>query len=152
MINPAIYNILLNKKNITFIAVSSYIQKTYKLANILNSSVKLRYSNIPKFNKKLVPLENRTGIIYVSRISISKGSNVIKYLINNSNLLIEIIGSGPELLKLVDIAKERKPKVIFYGQLTRNEVIGKLSKAKCARVSIFSESDFRHVGKSCSSF
>ena len=118
----------------TFIAVSEFIKDAHIASGfpadkivVKNNSIKMESLNINEAKDK-----RRNGLAYISRISKSKGSDVIKKIIAEVQTQIHIVGDGPDLLSLQSYCKQGGYEhVVFWGRKTREECFRIMSTVEC---------------------
>ena len=121
-----------------FIAVSEYVKDQHVKSGFPENKIVVRNNGIKTnlLNKSFLKnRDERRGLAYAGRVSISKGSNVIKYLMSRVKNDFHIVGSGPQLdeLKLFFHHKNFKH-VKFWGKQTHEKTLEILSSVICTIV------------------
>ncbi len=85
-----------------FIAVSEFVRDNYIRAGFPAKKIQVKYNAAPLLSECLQPVKTseRSGVTFVGRIAPAKGTRIIKEIIRNIELPVNIIGSGPDLTDL----------------------------------------------------
>lgn len=104
----------------------TFIEKNYYLFD--NSKLRLRpnWVEILDYNNPVNKFENK--IISIGRLSAQKNYSYLISALKNSNISLEIIGSGELLGKLKEQAIQNNVKVNFLGNLRNKQVVKKLKQ------------------------
>ena len=83
-----------------FIAVSNFVRDQHVNSGFPKDSIIVRNNGFDIATQVNIDESwlHRNGIVYAGRLSIAKGSKVLKYIIKNLNCKISIVGNGPESL------------------------------------------------------
>lgn len=126
------------KKPNKIIAVSSYIAKGWKKLHNIRKRISIVHNGIV-INKNVKKIAKKQDIIYFGRLIKIKGVNylikAIKNVIKNeNNLIVKIIGEGPEKKKLEALSKKLKleKNVLFLGKISDKKLIKEVSLSKIA--------------------
>jgi len=111
-----------------FIAVSEFVKEQHVSSGFPSQKVIVRNNGFDFSFKDNHVSKNiscdEEGIVFAGRISVAKGSLVIKYLIPRLNCPIKIIGNGPDLEMLKKYCnKNNYNHVVFYGKIQNNKTI-----------------------------
>ena len=121
-----------------FIAVSEYVKEQHIKSGFPENKIIVRNNGI-KTNllNSLYSYNNdqRRGLAYAGRVSIAKGSNVLKYLMARVKDDFHIVGSGPQLEELKLFCRQNNFKhVKFWNKQTHKKTIEILSSVICTLV------------------
>lgn len=120
-----------------FIAVSGFVRDKYIEAGFPAKKIQFKYNAAPLFLDCLQPVKasERSGVTFVGRIAPAKGTRIIKEIIQNIELPVNIIGSGPDLTDLKQYCREYDlSHVKFWGQIPHKEVLEIISLSQCVVV------------------
>ena len=109
-----------------FIAVSEFVQKQHVLTGFPADKIVVNNNGIDIDGLKSVSSQynERKGVVFAGRISVAKGSKVLKSLISEITCNFHIIGIGPDLIELQDYcAANNYHHVKFWGHLTKEETL-----------------------------
>lgn len=121
-----------------FIAVSEYVKEQHVKSGFPEDKIVIRNHGIKKtlLNKSYSYHSNqRRGFAYAGRVSIAKGSNVLKYLMARIKEEFHIVGSGPKLDELKIFCLENDFKhVKFWDKQTHEKTTEILGSVICTLV------------------
>ncbi len=121
-----------------FIAVSEYVKEQHIKSGFPEDKIVVRNHGIKTnlLNKSYSYNSNqRRGLAYAGRVSIAKGSNVLKYLMARIKDDFHIVGSGPQLEELKIFCRQNDFKhVRFWDKQTHEKTIEILSSVICTLV------------------
>jgi glycosyltransferase involved in cell wall biosynthesis len=119
-----------------YIAVSEFIKSQHVLAGFEQDKIYVKPNFVDTNPFKNISEKNpRSGVIYIGRISKSKGSEILKYLFDTVNSHFNIIGDGPELLNLINYCKKNNySHVEFHGRKSQDFCFKLLSESVCSIV------------------
>ena len=120
-----------------FIAVSEFVKDKYIEAGFPEKKIKAKHNAAPTLAEGLefVKESERSGITFVSRIAPAKGTSIIKKIIRNIELPVNIIGSGPDLQDLKQYCQSYNLRhVKFWGQISHDKVLKIISSSQCVVV------------------
>jgi len=115
-----------------FIAVSEFVREQHVSSGFPENKVVVRNNGFNASSEFDVDDSwlYREGVVYAGRLSIAKGSKVLKYLIINLDCKISIVGNGPELNSLKKYCTDNKfNQVEFFGRLDNKATLGVIKKA-----------------------
>lgn len=123
------------------ISVSDFIKEMN--SNKLSTKIVTKYNNVTlKSNKNLIK-SNEQSITFVGRLTKSKGTETLKYLISNfDKTIINIIGNGPEINSIKKLIKfNSNNNINMYNKLSNSIVQQKIYDSSCVIIpSICAES------------
>jgi len=115
-----------------FIAVSNFVQNQHIKTGFDENKIIVR-NNVINIQHSLDLDDSwlhRDGLVYAGRLSVAKGSKVLKHLIKNLDCKIKIIGNGPELKFLKQYCNDNKfNQVDFFGKLSNKETLEIIKKS-----------------------
>ena len=118
-----------------FIAVSKYVKEQHVKSGFPEDKIVIRNNGIKTnlLNKSYSDYSNeRRGFAFAGRVSIAKGSNVLKYLMTKLKDDFHIVGSGPQLDDLKIFCRQNDFKhVKFWGKQTNEKTLEILSSVIC---------------------
>lgn len=121
-----------------FIAVSKYVKEQHVKSGFPEDKIIVRNNGIKtNFLNKSYSDNNdeRRGVAYAGRVSIAKGSNVLKYLMARVKDDFHIVGSGPQLDELKIFCRQNDfEHVKFWGKQTHEKTLEILSSVICTLV------------------
>jgi len=122
-----------------FVAVSSFVRNKHIQSRFPEDRVVVNNNGIDidqmRRAEYIKPWTDRSGVAFAGRVSVAKGSDVLKYLISTIHQPFHIIGNGPELLNLRYFCqKNRYENVIFWGKQSREKTLKILSGVICTVV------------------
>lgn len=121
-----------------FIAVSDFVKKQHVKSGFPDDKIVVRNNGIKTSLLKKSYSDNgyeRRGVAYAGRVSIAKGYNVLKYLIERVKDDFHIIGSGPKLNELKTFCYQNDFKhVKFWGKQTHEKTLEILGSVICSIV------------------
>ncbi len=132
----------LNRNVDKFISVSDFIKDVYVIKGLIPSKVFTKYNHINS-NRSLLPdFRLKQGITFVGRLTRSKGTETLIFIMKAINIHFNIIGDGPEINSLKYVCKKFNLKnVHFYGNLNHDAVLNILKYSLCTIIpSICAES------------
>ena len=119
----------------TFIPVSDFILQSHLKVFPDRSRFSLRINPVPKVAQKPKKFEKRDGVAFVSRVAVSKGSNIVLSLIDRLSMNFHIVGDGPELDRMKKYCDTKEYQhVKFHGKVKREDVNKILNSVKCLLV------------------
>lgn len=103
-----------------FIAPSNYLKQIMVRAGLAENKIKVLINPAPKY----LPTNDGSRLLYVGRLSIEKGVDVLLRALKQTNETLDIAGSGPDEEKLKSLCKELglNDRVTWYGQLLGEEL------------------------------
>jgi glycosyltransferase involved in cell wall biosynthesis len=109
-----------------FIAVSDFVREQHIQSGFPEDKIIIRNNGFTASSR--LDIDDswlyREGVTYAGRLSVAKGSKVLKYLIKNLDCKINIIGNGPELNSLEQFCVERQfNHVKFFGRLDNSATL-----------------------------
>ena len=117
-----------------FIAVSGFVKNQHIKSGFDEKKIIIRNNGFP--SQSLSDIDDswlhRDGVTYAGRLSVAKGSRVLKYLIKNLHLdcKINIIGNGPDLNPLKQFCIENHfNHVEFFGRLSNKDTLDIIKKS-----------------------
>lgn len=117
-----------------FIAVSDFIRDQHISDGFPEHKVLVKNNGVDlsRFHQFHVNSNSRNGIAYISRISESKGSNVIKNIIQNISLQIHIVGDGSDLHEIELLCKKNNyDHVKIWGKQAQEQCFEIISSVVC---------------------
>lgn len=120
-----------------FIAVSEFVKDKYIEAGFPADKILVKYNAAPALPEDLpfVKVSERSGVTFVGRIAPAKGTRIIKEIIRNIELPVNIIGNGPDLQDLKQYCQSYNLRhVKFWGQISHNKVLKIISSSQCVIV------------------
>lgn len=117
-----------------FIAVSEFVKDKYIVAGFPANKIRVKYNAAPSLPKDFPVIKEpeRSGVTFVSRIAPAKGTRIIKEIIRNIELPVNIIGDGPDLQDLKQYCKKYNLcHVNFRGQISHKDVLKIISSSQC---------------------
>jgi len=120
-----------------FIAVSTYVKRQHILSGFPGDQILVNNNGVDldEFEGKSSSWKKRQGIAFVGRVSVAKGSDVLKSVISSVKCPIHIVGDGPELCELQQYCESNGyTHVVFWGKLLRQQVLEVLGSVVCAVV------------------
>lgn len=133
----ALFNGFIFKKISCFIPVSDFVQSEHLSIGFPSSKLTVKSNSIDLENLPNVSIKDykKKGIVFASRVSKSKGSNILKFVMKEVVDPIYIIGDGPELTNLQKYCDDNQYKhVHFLGKVSREECLVYISSAFCTLV------------------
>ena len=130
-------NNFLYKRVNCFIAVSDFIRREHILNGFPDNKIITKPNSIDLENLNVLSTKNseREGIIFLSRVSKSKGSDILKTVIQEVKDPVYIIGDGPELITLKNYCNNNKyTHVRFLGKVNHEKSMKYISSAFCTIV------------------
>ena len=111
------------------IVLSEFSKKIYQKSFLKEISKKMIVK--PNFTSQYEVKEKceKEYYIYVGRLSIEKGINVLMDAFDNSDILLKLVGDGPLEIDVNDYFKEKK-NVEMYGFLEKEDMLELMSNAK----------------------
>ena len=106
----------------------SFINKYYYFFN--SKKLKLRPNWVEIIEDKKVKNKYENKVIAIGRLSDQKNYSFIIKSLENSDITLEILGSGELLNQLKNEAYQKKVNVKFLGNLRNKEVIEKLKESR----------------------
>jgi len=127
---------LLFKSVSFFIPVSDFIRKEHILNRfpsdkLVTKSNSIDLENLPNILREV---NKREGVVFSSRISKSKGSDILKLIIAEIKDPIYVLGNGPELTDLKNYCDNKYNHVYFLGKVSHDECLTYMSTALCTIV------------------
>tara|TARA_X000000368_G_scaffold417141_1_gene412725 strand:+ start:4327 stop:5487 length:1161 start_codon:yes stop_codon:yes gene_type:complete len=121
-----------------FVAVSEFVKEQHVKSGFPEDKIVVRNNGIKTNLLKKSYSDNsneRRGVAYAGRVSVAKGSNVLKYLIARLKDDLHIVGSGPKLNELKIFCRQNDFKhVKFWGKQTHEKTLEILSSVICTVV------------------
>ena len=121
-----------------FIAVSEYVKDQHVKSGFPEEKIVVRNNGIKTnlLNKSYSDnRDERRGLAYAGRVSIAKGSNVLKYLMARVKDDFHLVGSGPQLDELKIFCRQNDFKhVKFWGKQTHEKTLEILNSVICTVV------------------
>jgi glycosyltransferase involved in cell wall biosynthesis len=120
-----------------FIAVSGFVRDKYIEAGFPADKIQVMYNAAPFLPEDLSVIKEpeRSGITFVGRIAPAKGTRIIKEIIRNIELPINIIGFGPDSQDLKQCCQSYNLcDVKFWGQIPHKDVLKIISSSQCVVV------------------
>ena len=116
-----------------FIAVSNFIKDQHLLAGFPPNKIFVKKNGLDlSLVHQKQHKQKRNSIVFIGRISKSKGSEVIKFVIENIHEPILLVGDGPDLENLKDYCtKNNYSHVNFLGRQSRKKCFEILGLSKC---------------------
>jgi glycosyltransferase involved in cell wall biosynthesis len=126
-----------------FIAVSEFVRDKYIEAGFPADKIQVKYNAAPALPEDLpfVKASERSGVTFVGRIAPAKGTRIVKEIIRNIELPVNIIGDGPDLPELKHYCQKYNLRHIkFWGKISHEKVFEIVSSSQCVLVpSLFAE-------------
>ncbi len=121
---------ILQNYNLKIFVLTSFHSDLLKKRNILKNNIYV-FPNYISANVENYNLENKNSIVYAGRVSKEKGvENLIETFnkLENHNLILEIIGTGPDYRRL----KKRysSNKINFVGEISNVETLNRIRNSK----------------------
>jgi glycosyltransferase involved in cell wall biosynthesis len=133
----ALFNGFIFKKISCFIPVSDFVQSEHLSIGFPSSKLTVKPNSIDLENLPNISTKDckRKGVVFASRISKSKGSDILKFVMKEIRDPIYIIGNGPELTNLQKYCDNNQYKhVHFLGKVSQEECLAYMSSALCTLV------------------
>ena len=113
-----------------FIALSEFARAKFIQAGLPEGRISVKPNSVPEPDAEARPAE-RGGFVYVGRLSVEKGVDMLIEAWRSVAAPLLIVGEGPDLPRLRAAAS---PNVSFAGWMERNEVSRALASASAAIV------------------
>jgi glycosyltransferase involved in cell wall biosynthesis len=115
-----------------FIAVSGFVKDKYIEAGFPADKIQIKYNAAPALPEDLpfVKASERSGVTFAGRIAPAKGTRIIKEIIRNIELPVNIIGDGPDLQDLKQYCQKYNLRhVKLWGQISHEDVLKIISSS-----------------------
>ncbi len=127
-----------------FIAVSEFVKEKYLQAGFPEEKIVVKYNGLDGTRADKVNIDPacKKGVTFVGRLSVSKGTHILKKIIMEmKGTTFNIVGDGPELDGIVRFCEDEKiANVRLWGKLDAPKVHDIISKSACVLMpSIFAE-------------
>ena len=120
-----------------FIPVSDFIRREYVSNGFPADKLVTKHNSIDLENLQNISIKDhkREGVIFASRISKSKGSDILKVVMREIKDPIYVMGNGPELTDLKNYCNNNQfNHVHFLGKVSQEECFAYMSSALCTIV------------------
>jgi len=120
-----------------FLAVSDFVKDKYIEAGFSAEKIQVKYNAAPIFPEDLpfVKTSERNGVTFVGRIAPAKGTRILKEIIRNIALPVNIVGEGPDLQGLKQYCQNYNlSHVKFWGQISHNKVLKIIESSQCVMI------------------
>jgi glycosyltransferase involved in cell wall biosynthesis len=120
-----------------FIMVSNYVYEQHLESGFPKRKIIVRNNgiNLNDIKKYQKTWGERQGVVYAGRVSVAKGSAVLKHIIPKVNSIVNIVGDGPELKDLRIFCQEHNYEhVKFWGKQSHERTLKILGSAICTLV------------------
>ncbi len=121
-----------------FITVSEFVKNKFIDAGFPVEKLQVKYNAAPVLPvDELLSVKKieRSGLTFVGRIAPAKGTRIIKEIIRNIKLPVNIIGDGPDRQFLKQYCQSYSlDHVKFWGQIPHNKVLNIISSSQCVVV------------------
>ena len=118
-----------------FIAVSEFIRDVHIAGGFPAEKIVIKNNAVDRSLSDKWPLSDRKGVAYVSRLTVSKGTEVMKTIIAASRVEIHVVGDGPELCSLKEFCQQNAYEhVIFWGKQTSQRCSEIMASVQCTIV------------------
>jgi len=120
-----------------FIPVSDFVRREHVSNGFPDNKMVTKLNSIDLDNLKVFSTKNsmREGIIFSSRISKSKGSDILKIVIKQIRDPIYVLGDGPELVSLKKYCNNNHYNhVHFLGKVNQDKCMTYMASALCTVV------------------
>lgn len=117
-----------------FIPVSDFIRRESVSNGFPSEKLVIKHNGIDLKNLQNISTKDhkREGVIFASRISKSKGSNILKFVMKKIKDPIYVMGTGPELADLKKYCNNnRYNHVHFLGKVSQKKCFSHMSSALC---------------------